>query len=228
MKFSPKDSALTRLEVLAIVAGLSLLAILTWPALAGGKPRSNAAVCANNLRQLATAALMYSQEEDGLFPPYTSIRWPQRFSRYYGHTAVLRCPDDTGPTSFGVGTSADAAPRSYLLNGFGDYYEALAYVPSQIGVVESAIPLAAQTILFGEKASFSAHFWMNFETGDDYSELEQARHGTIRGASPLGPTGGGSNHAMVDGSVQMLPFGQGLYPTNLWAVTEPWRTLRPF
>ena len=61
------DSALTRLEVLAVLASLALVAAVALPALAGRKPRSDAAVCASNLRQLGMAALIYSMEEDGLF-----------------------------------------------------------------------------------------------------------------------------------------------------------------
>jgi hypothetical protein len=178
------------------------------------------------------AALMYSLEEDGFFPPRSSTnRWPQRLFKYYGNRATLLCPSDVpNPPTFGAGgpaSSADWAPRSYLFNGFYDYYAqvvpqsvSLPAFASLYGVSEPAIPYPAQTILFGEKKSSSGHFWMDLSTGDDYSELEQAQHGTRR----AGPSGGGSNHAMADGSVRMIPFGQGLAPTNLWAVTDAWRT----
>jgi type II secretory pathway pseudopilin PulG len=224
------NSAWTRLEVLAVLAALALLAAVVLPALAGGKPRSDVAVCAANLRQLGIAALMYSMEEDGLFPPRGGpSRWPQRFLRFYDRLDVLRCPGDVAnPASFGStspASTADWAPRSYLLNGWNDALAQDNGNPFLVtnGLPESSIPHPAQTILFGEKESFSGHFWMDLNTFDDYSELEQARHGARRG----GPRGGGSNHAMVDGSVRLLLFGQAFAPTNLWAVTDLWRNYAP-
>jgi type II secretory pathway pseudopilin PulG len=218
---SQRNPALTRLEVLMVLAALGLLAAVALPALAGGKPRSDAAVCASNLRQLGMAVLMYSLEEDGYFPPRSSTnRWPQRLFKYYGNAATLRCPSDVpNPSTFGgPGTAPlDSAPRSFLFNGFSDYFGS---TPTNGSVLsESALVYPAQTVLLGEKVGFSGHFWMDFWTGDDYSELEQTRHGAQR----AGPSGSGSNHAMADGGVRMLYFGQGLFPTNLWAVTDVWR-----
>ena len=45
------QSAMTRLEVLSVLAVRAFLAAVVLSALAGGKPRSDVAVCANNLRQ---------------------------------------------------------------------------------------------------------------------------------------------------------------------------------
>lgn len=204
-----------------VLAGLALLAAVVLPALAAGKPRSDVAVCANHLRQLGSGALEYSLENDGFFPPRSSTnRWPQRLLRHYRTQATLLCPSDVAnPVSFGGATaSADSAPRSYLFNGFSDYFNGS--LAGGLAMPESALAYPAQTVLFGEKESFSGHFWLDFVTGDDFTELEQARHGARR----AGPGGGGSNHAMADGSVRMLPFGQGFAPTNLWAVVELWRS----
>jgi prepilin-type processing-associated H-X9-DG protein len=60
---------------------------------------------------------------------------------------------------------------------------------------------------------------MDYFAGDDYSELEQSRHGA--GANGKG---GGSNYAFADGSVRFLRFGGSLSPINLWAVTQQWRS----
>jgi len=220
-KLSRHDPALVRLEVIAILAVLALLGAVVLPGLAGGKPRSDAAVCANNLRQLGMAVLQYSMEENGMFPPRTSPRWPQQLLRFYGTIDVLRCPSDgTNPATFGT-VGADGAPRSYLMNGWDDYFEALGLgfaVPNS-AMPESAVVYPAETILFGEKTTGSGHWWMDYEIGDDYHELEQSRHGARRG----GPTIGGSNYTMVDGSVRMLRFGESLGPTNMWLVLDAWR-----
>jgi prepilin-type processing-associated H-X9-DG protein len=205
---------------------LALWVAVVLPALAGGRPRSETAVCANNLRQLGTAALDYSMEQEGLFPPRSGTnRWPQRLLSYYGKLDVLRCPTDTSGATFGAGSPspADAAPRSYVLNGWYDYFSATggAALSLNAAMPEAAVLYPAQTILFGEKNSYSGHFWMDYWPGDDVDVLDQSRHDARRGGSGSG----GANYAMVDGSVQMLPFGQAFDPTNLWAVTQSERRI---
>jgi hypothetical protein len=232
-KFKTQE-ALTRIELLAILGALVLLAAITLPALAGGRPRSETAVCANNLRQLGVAALGYSLENGGRFPPRAPDYWPVRLERYLDRLNVLSCPADPAaaypywPTNF---PPALRAPRSYLINGWNDYFETT-LSPTELvlfrnhqypfGMPEAAVPLPAWTILFGEKVSGSLHLHMDFYqgSGNDVDDIEHARHGERRAS----PQSGGSNHAMVDGSVRMLAWGQAVAPTNLWAVVELWRT----
>src|SRR5207253_4472021 len=79
--------------------------------------------CVNNLRRLGTAALMYSSENDGQFPPRQIPFWPTRLLRYYKDLSVLRCPNDN-PTRLPPNPNpADEAPRSYLMNGWDDYWQ---------------------------------------------------------------------------------------------------------
>ena len=167
------------------------------------------------------AMLQYSMEENGMFPPRTLPRWPQRLQRFYGTIDALRCPSDgSNPATYGT-DGADGAPRSYILNGWNDYFEALGQgfaVPNS-AMPESAVVYPAETILFGEKITGSGDWWMDYWAGDDYIALEQSRHGARRG----GPAGGGSNYTMVDGSVRMLRSGESLGPINLWGVTEALR-----
>ena len=67
-------------------------------------------------------------------------------------------------------------------------------------------------MLFAEKDSESGHWWMDYWMGDDYKELEQARHGAGRSQT------GGSVFAFADGSARYLRFGLSLDPVNLWFV----------
>ena len=39
-----------------------------------------------------------------------------------------------------------------------------------------------------------------------------------------GSRGGGANYAFFDGIVRFLKFGKSVYPINLWAIVDKWRT----
>jgi len=179
--------------------------------------------CVNNLRQLGISLLVYSSENNTVFPPRSSSsRWPARLKRYYGSLAVLRCPNDgPNPVSFGGPATADAAPRSYIFNGWNDYFYGIPSAYEQFP--ESAIHYPETTILFGEKVTESGHFWMDIFQGfgNDLTEVEESRHFRTK---PLDSHSGGSNYAMADGNVRFFKSGASLAPTNLWAVSDLWRT----
>jgi prepilin-type processing-associated H-X9-DG protein len=127
------------------------------------------------------------------------------------------------------------ALRSYLINGWNDYFQSTLnpdlwqkFQDHQypLGMSEGAIPEPSDTIVFGEKISVtendSAHMHMDFFQGygDDITQIEHGRHN--RG--PLGSRSGGSNYAFADGNARFLPYGKDLSPVNLWAVMPVWRT----
>jgi prepilin-type processing-associated H-X9-DG protein len=51
--------------------------------------------------------------------------------------------------------------------------------------------------------------------------MERSRHG---GKMQDHSGTGGSNYAMVDGSVRFIKFNEILWPQNLWAITPAGRT----
>ena len=124
----------------------------------------------------------------------------------------------------------DFAPRSYILNGWNDYFEAtlkplggkawsdFTQHKWPFGFPESAMREPTDTIVFGEKNN-EFHIHMDFFQNNDINGVvEQTRHSAhLKGA-------GGSNYAFGDGSVRFYRFGQTLTPINMWAVTDLWRT----
>jgi len=59
----------TLIELLVVVAILAMLVAILVPSLAAARDQARTAVCASNLRQLATATILYANEARGAMPP---------------------------------------------------------------------------------------------------------------------------------------------------------------
>ena len=229
MRSLRRHRGFTLIELLVTIAIIAMLAAMLFPSLARAKGSAQKISCVNNLRQLTAAAHMYSDDFEGQYPRRAIPTWITRLFPYYVTAALLKCPGDSQPPiSLASLPGPEKAPRSYLMNGWNDYFQITqsetdwsAYknytFPS--GMKDANIPLPSETIIFGEKKTASAHVHMDFfqGAGNDIQEVEQRRHNASR-------QGGSSNFAFVDGSVRGLRDGQSLTPFNLWAVTELART----
>ena len=173
---------------------------------------------------------MYADDNNGLFPPRTNIwRWPTLLLEYYRTTNLLICPTDAlrGPpqTDFTSPTPADRANRSYLINGWNDYFaDALEATHS---MKEQAIIYPSETLMFGEKKNQpdpAMDYFMDLSeglNGNDADKVEQGCHSVTH----KGKYSGGSNFVYVDGSVRFMKFGTTVWPLNLWAVSDTNRLL---
>src|SRR5262245_52568292 len=124
MVFSLRQSpsGFSRAEVCAALCVFTLLAATLLTATARSREPGQVIGCANNLRQLGIAMLLYSSENDGMFPPRSgSPRWAARLLSYYQDLAILRCPSDPSHIISGL-SGPDGAPRSYIANGWDDYF----------------------------------------------------------------------------------------------------------
>ena len=216
------EGAMTRVELLATVLAALLLCAVSLAMATAEASRS--AACHNNLRQLGRALLCYADDNEATFPPRgVKPYWPGRLLVYYKDARILTCPSD-GPWPAAIllnpTNTADTAPRSYIFNGWSDYFASHGSPFSMQPFPENAILEPSQTILFGEKATESAHFWFDYWLGDDFLELENGRH--YRSGNTY--TTGASNHALADGSVRLLKWGAAFTPVNLWFVESQWRT----
>ena len=218
--------------MLVVIALIAVLAALLIPTLSRAKESGRRTACASNLRQLGVALAIYAGENEGYFPPVTTTnRWPAQLYRGYESFEVLLCPSDPVPRATGYGVRPDEAPRSYVMNMFGDYFDtalpatALHSVAGSLtlpSISETHIRMPSDTILFGERRTGATNFYVDLGSSAGGSlavDAEQRRH--VRG---LGDRTGGSNFSFVDGSVKYLPFGRSLMPVNLWAVTDRART----
>jgi prepilin-type N-terminal cleavage/methylation domain-containing protein/prepilin-type processing-associated H-X9-DG protein len=214
----------TLVELLVVIAIISILMALLMPSISKAKAKANQTSCLNNMRQLTLAAIMYASDHDEEFPARRTPTnaWPHKLKPYYLNWQIIACPSD----HFGlVGLFADDAnpKRSYLINGFNDYFKVnLSPADYKLfqqwrfphGIKTTVINKPSDVILFGEKRSGSFHVHMDTDQGkrgNDFEEIEHKRHGQ------------GSNFAFVDGSIRFIKKYQELYPENLWAVVPEFR-----
>jgi prepilin-type N-terminal cleavage/methylation domain-containing protein len=243
-RLASAEAAFTLIELLVVIAIIGILAAMLLPVLARAKESGRRISCLNNLKQLSLAAQMFVNDNQGNYPPRSETdRWPDRFYDDYGkNTKLLLCLSETAtPDTAGSSPSnnvADASPRSYIINGWNEYFQSISIQSKNpndpLGLnegdsmKEDAIVNTTDTIVLGEKTDANGDFYMDLNegaVGNDFGGiLNQSRHDS-HGADGLTGTGsGGSNHAMADGSARFIKFPQSVYPLNMWAVTDTGRT----
>ena len=123
MSRTENKSAFTLIELLVVIAIIAILAAILFPVFAQAREKARGTSCLSNIKQLATANLMYAQDYDefpvpSLLCPDSTCgtgtveekSWPSRLQPYVKNNQIYFCPSwskekvnagDKGVTTFG-------------------------------------------------------------------------------------------------------------------------------
>lgn len=101
----------TLIELLVVIAIIAILAAILFPVLARAREKARTSSCQNNIKNIATAFKMYTNDWDEKFPApngaphdnqYTAgeVPWPAQLDPYVKNWQIFKCPSYT---TYGLG-----------------------------------------------------------------------------------------------------------------------------
>jgi prepilin-type N-terminal cleavage/methylation domain-containing protein len=222
--------AFTLIELLVVIAIIAILAAILFPVFAQAKQAAKGTQSISNIRQTATASLIYAGDYDDLFVsqytgPENGYGWQQSWIMlmlpYMKNYQILKDPNDTTPTT----TNFDSGPKiSYVANGTlgGDCEGGTSPFWKFRGVInlnqgasnwyedgtrsQTQIPRISQTVLFATRS--------RNPKGADHSPESNAFEGAF-----------GAYNSILNGasSIDCNPSGECTLPgqRSLWSAPDP-------
>jgi prepilin-type N-terminal cleavage/methylation domain-containing protein/prepilin-type processing-associated H-X9-DG protein len=188
---------LSLVELLIVIAIISILAGILMPVLAQARRSAQQRACASNMRQLGLALRMYVDDYDGSYPigaylegesQYMwNVTWHNELMGYLNEPRLLYCPLVSARSSYRT---------SYGCNSWISRWNG--------AVVEAELEETARTVYAAEKQD------------PDWPAYPPSLKG-LRHYRPLMPRHNGALTVLYcDGHVKTLPLGQVEGPTAIW------------
>jgi|GEM_PF-1167890 len=121
----------TLIELLVVIAIIAILAAILFPVFVVAQETGRRAMCANNMAEMAKAALMYADSNSNRLPPYdwnpttsqlTRVMWFDSLFPYVKTRATLVCPTLKYNTDAFNNVAANKVPPFNRVAGFGVNY----------------------------------------------------------------------------------------------------------
>lgn len=116
-----KARGFTLIELLVVIAIIAILAAILFPVFARAREAARATSCRNNLKQIATAMTMYTQDYDETLghtwvndPTGTSTSWRFYLQPYQKNVQVNKCPSSRYADSYGFYSGLDRKPLAII------------------------------------------------------------------------------------------------------------------
>jgi prepilin-type N-terminal cleavage/methylation domain-containing protein/prepilin-type processing-associated H-X9-DG protein len=141
-------SGFTLIELLVVIAIIAILAAILFPVFAKAREAARKASCASNLKQLGTAAMMYSQDYDErILPSWLNYQpdpglgrcWTYIIQPYVKNFGVTICPS----------RETEQPANNTWENGYGHNHDNLGWDGSP---VMSAVQRPAGIVIFADGA----------------------------------------------------------------------------
>jgi prepilin-type N-terminal cleavage/methylation domain-containing protein/prepilin-type processing-associated H-X9-DG protein len=109
MKCYYSKKGFTLIELLVVIAIIAILASILFPVFAKAREKARQSTCANNLRQIVNAALMYTQDYDEMLVYYD--KWSNKLEPYIiakdenwssAKLTVWNCPTAVGLHKYAI------------------------------------------------------------------------------------------------------------------------------
>lgn len=192
-----RRAAWTLIELLVVIAIVAVLAGIIFPVYARAREKARQANCISNLRQIASAGLMYADDYDGYYTrgqyaPWTSVWiWMNAIEPYVKNESVFRCRTAPGKAMYHYGYNI-----AYW--GAGDWLDGMHGINDMVPVHESNVRMPAETLWV---VDFDRYWGCGLEFG---TEEPAFRHND------------GTCAAFVDGHTKWLKET----PERLWTINE--------
>ncbi len=198
-----RRSGFTLIELLVVIAIIAILAAILFPVFAQAREKARSISCLSNLKQSATATLMYVQDYDETFPMSLYVDMSQLCTAsfyneilpYQKNGDIMRCPSKPQAVDFVVGwgnvSAATGLPPlcpsspairylsynfNYALIDNGSPSNVFGVDPNRTVKTLASIPFAVETALISDGVPSAQKIYSpNYACGLFYSPID-ARH----------------------------------------------------